>query len=137
MVKNEEKERILSCLEGQQTIESCLHMSLLEHLNTEINLRTVKCQKTALIWMKSTFLYIRVQKDPKKYGLKIQPESSDSVDEFLVNIVAQNFSRLERLELVKKSISTRHNQEKFANTTLGSIMAIKAIKFKTMELLLR
>ena len=139
MAKNQEKEKLLKCLEGQQTIESCLHLSILEHLNTEINLRTVKCRQSALIWMKSTFLYVRVQKDPQKYCLKIEPGSSESIDQFLTNIVAENLDCLERAELVQRSRLTQRRVESgecFSITTLGAIMALKALKFKTMELFL-
>ena len=139
MVKNQDRDKYSKCLQGQQTIESSLHMGILEHLNTEINLRTVKCRSSALLWMKSTFLYVRVQKDPKAYCLKVQPGCNESIEHFLTNIVATNFACLERLELVQRNNPVKRNQisdEAFSTTTLGSIMAVKALKFKTMELLL-
>ena len=45
-----------------------LHEHLIEHLNAEIVLNTINDVSVALEWIKSTFLYIRVMKNPKHYG---------------------------------------------------------------------
>jgi hypothetical protein len=45
-----------------------LHHNLIEHLNNEIVLRTVTNVKMAIQWLKSTYLYIRLKKDPNYYG---------------------------------------------------------------------
>lgn len=47
-----------------------LHHNLIENLNNEIVLRTVPNIKTAINWLKSTYLYIRLKKNPKYYGAK-------------------------------------------------------------------
>ena len=41
----------------------------MEHLNAEIVLNTIRDVSIALEWAKSTFLYIRMLKNPKYYGL--------------------------------------------------------------------
>ncbi len=46
-----------------------LHRNLVEHLNAEIVLETISDVSVALEWVRSTFLYIRVMKNPKHYGL--------------------------------------------------------------------
>lgn len=51
---------------GKQRIESQLASSIPEHLNAEIALRTIPDIDTAMVWMKSTFFYVRVKKDPVK-----------------------------------------------------------------------
>lgn len=51
---------------GKQKIESQLAASLPEHLNAEIALRTIPDVDTVLTWIKSTFFYVRLQKDPTK-----------------------------------------------------------------------
>ena len=45
-----------------------LHKNLVEHLNAEIVLETISDVSVALEWIRSTFLYIRVMKNPKHYG---------------------------------------------------------------------
>ena len=137
MVKNHEKERLQKSLLGQQPIESCLHLNFLEHLNFEINMRTINCQESALRWMKSTFLYVRLLAEPKNYCLKIEAGSTASVNQFLIDILEKNFVALERLQLVKKvhSVSETCDENDYDLTILplGSIMAYNNINFKTME----
>lgn len=45
-----------------------LHHHLIEHLNAEIVLHTITDVSIALEWLKSTFLFIRIQKNPTHYG---------------------------------------------------------------------
>ena len=137
MVKNNEKEQIRKSLLGQQTIESCLHLNFLEHLNSEINMRTINCHESALRWMKSTFLYVRLLAEPQNYCLKIEPGSASSVNQFLTDILEKNFVALERLQLVRKvhNVCKTSDQSDYdlTITPLGSIMAFNNINFKTME----
>lgn len=55
-------------LNGTHVIESSLHKNLMEHLNAEIVLSTITDISVAVEWLKHTFLYIRVMKNPKHYG---------------------------------------------------------------------
>jgi hypothetical protein len=48
-----------------------LHEHLVEHLNSEIVLETILDLPSALEWIKSTFLFIRVSKNPNHYGLTV------------------------------------------------------------------
>jgi len=48
---------------------SCsLHKNLIEHLNAEIVLSTIPKISVALHWLKATFLYVRIMKNPAFYG---------------------------------------------------------------------
>ena len=53
---------------GEVTIESQFHTNLTEHLNAEVVLRTVQSTETAMDWLRSTFLYVRMLAAPEKYG---------------------------------------------------------------------
>jgi hypothetical protein len=57
-------------VEGNQCIESSLHGNLIEHLNNEVVLRTITNMSVAIDWLKSTYLYIRLKKNPTHYGAK-------------------------------------------------------------------
>jgi ATP-dependent DNA helicase HFM1/MER3 len=61
--------RYENLLNGTQLIESSLHNNLIEHLNAEVVLGTITDVSVALEWLRSTFLYIRVMKNPKHYGI--------------------------------------------------------------------
>ena len=45
-----------------------LHEHLTEHLNAEVVLNTITDVTVALEWIRCTFLYTRVMKNPKYYG---------------------------------------------------------------------
>ena len=47
-----------------------MHNKLIEYLNNEIVLRTVTNINIAINWLKSTYLYIRLKKNPSYYGAK-------------------------------------------------------------------
>ncbi len=53
---------------GMEKIESSLHENLIEHMNAEIVLQTISDLPKAIEWLKSTFFYIRVRKNPSYYG---------------------------------------------------------------------
>ncbi|ELT92384.1 hypothetical protein CAPTEDRAFT_102528 [Capitella teleta] len=68
MTKHQTKRKYDSLLNGTQLIESSLHAHLIEHLNAEIVLGTISDVSVAIEWLRSTFLYIRVMKNPQHYG---------------------------------------------------------------------
>ncbi|CAB4028021.1 probable ATP-dependent DNA helicase HFM1 [Paramuricea clavata] len=74
MTKYSNKMKYEAIIGGTQNIESSLHKNLIEHLNAEIVLNTITDVSIALEWLKSTFLYIRILKNPTYYGI---PEGLD------------------------------------------------------------
>ncbi|KAK3889481.1 hypothetical protein Pcinc_006528 [Petrolisthes cinctipes] len=58
-----------SLVSGRSLIESHLHLHLVEHLNAEIVLGTVTDLAVAVEWLRSTFFYVRVQRNPCHYSL--------------------------------------------------------------------
>ncbi|GAA5906230.1 hypothetical protein JCM8208_000668 [Rhodotorula glutinis] len=65
-------------LNAQNMLESCLHKSLTEHVNSEITLRTITNVQSGLHWLRSTFLYTRITKNPAHYAIgpgKTSPET--------------------------------------------------------------
>ncbi|GEM11682.1 DNA/RNA helicase, DEAD/DEAH boxtype [Rhodotorula toruloides] len=55
-----------------------LHKSLTEHVNSEITLGTIGDIPSALRWLRSTFLFVRITKNPAFYaipGIKSTPEA--------------------------------------------------------------
>lgn len=43
---------------------------MIEHLNAEIALNTVTDVSVAIVWLKSTFLYVRIKKNPEYYSIR-------------------------------------------------------------------
>ena len=54
-----------------------LHHHLIEHMNAEIVLHTITDVSVALEWLRSTFFYIRVKKNPQHYGLPQEQEKKE------------------------------------------------------------
>lgn len=77
LTKDITKARYESLANGTQKIESSLHLHLNEHLNAEIVLQTIKDVSMALEWIKSTYFYVRIMKNPKVYQVN-EEERSES-----------------------------------------------------------
>lgn len=54
-------------LQGTTTLESSLHMNLVEHIIAEITLKTILSSEMALKWLKNTFFYVRYTRKPSSY----------------------------------------------------------------------
>lgn len=60
-----------SLASGAEAVESVLADSIIEHLASEICLGTVTSLATAMEWLQSTFLYIRMSRNPVRYRVPI------------------------------------------------------------------
>ncbi|KAJ0962512.1 hypothetical protein J5N97_027634 [Dioscorea zingiberensis] len=57
-------------LNGCEMVESQLLSCAMEHLNAEIVQLTVSDISLAIEWLKCSYLYVRIKKNPENYGLK-------------------------------------------------------------------
>ena len=55
--------------QGSEVVESRLHEDLVTVLNAEINNRVIESIEDAANWIRGTFLFTRITKNPQKYGL--------------------------------------------------------------------
>ncbi|KAI9838346.1 MAG: hypothetical protein M1819_005614 [Sarea resinae] len=94
--KVEHYERIVS---GQEILESCLHLHLIEHLNAEIALGTICDAHSAKRWLCGTFLYVRLKQNPKHYKMEGDLGVKD-VDERLEHICNRDIGLLQDIDLV-------------------------------------
>eukprot|EP00375_Theileria_parva_P000202 XP_762871.1 ATP-dependent RNA helicase [Theileria parva strain Muguga] len=77
---NEKLQYYLSLNNQQLPIESQLIAKLPEVLNSEIVLRNITNLQQALEWIKTTYLYVRVKKNPLLYGFETEDEELDEDD---------------------------------------------------------
>jgi len=77
----------------------------MEHLNTEISLKSIRNEREATAWLHSTFLYIRIQRNPAYYRLKNcgSEEAGLSGEKRLEAIFLKDLSELEKGQLVIRS----------------------------------
>lgn len=115
-------ERMVS---GDEILESCLHKNLIEHLNSEIGLGTIIDRRSAKIWLQSTFLAVRLRKNPQYYNIEGTGNVHD-VNQLVTRICDQNIEKLQEAELLTP-------QDRFESTAYGFAMASYFIKFETMK----
>ena len=117
-------EKIVS---GQELLESCLHLNLIDHLNAEIGLSTIQDIYTAKRWLAGTFLYVRLGKNPGHY--KIEGDSAEqSLDERVESICRRDIGLLKDAGLIVEDTNTR-----LTATEFGSTMARYYVTFRTMR----
>ncbi|QIW99410.1 hypothetical protein AMS68_004928 [Peltaster fructicola] len=112
---------------GQETIESRLHLNLIDHLNAEIGLGTIHNETSATAWLCSTFLYIRLQQHPQHY--KLSSDKANQLDEHLKMICRNGVELLQQHNLIT-------NSTELHATAFGDVMSRYCVQFETMQTLL-
>ncbi|GHJ84263.1 hypothetical protein NliqN6_0665 [Naganishia liquefaciens] len=134
--KNQGKYRDL--INSTTTIESCLHEHLVEHINTEIGLRTITCLQEGEEWIKNSFLYIRIQQNPLHYRaiLSLAGLEGRQWEKALFRLVEKSVEDLQRREMVEmQNIDGTPEPQKLRNlsaTIYGETMSSNCLSFKTM-----
>ncbi|EME45570.1 hypothetical protein DOTSEDRAFT_87881 [Dothistroma septosporum NZE10] len=112
-------------ISGQELLESCLHLNLIDHLNAEIGLGTVTNASSAKRWLSGTFLYVRLKDNPEHYKLGADADGCN-LDERLENICRKAINMLVHHDLVRGSINLEC-------TEFGDAMARYYLQFDTMK----
>ncbi|ORX35643.1 Sec63 Brl domain-domain-containing protein [Kockovaella imperatae] len=137
MCERSKVNKFRNMLNASTLLESCLHENLTEHINSEIALGTIRNLQSAQEWLKSSFLYVRIQQNPKHYALvagRDKPQNK-SWDEWLDHYVEVALSKLKCHKLVTHSTETSQEEEAKENlqvTEAGKIMSSHCISLGTM-----
>ncbi|KAJ8310616.1 LOW QUALITY PROTEIN: hypothetical protein KUTeg_012481 [Tegillarca granosa] len=142
MTKIQTKMKYESLLNGTQLIESSLHKNLIEHLNAEIVLHTINDISIAMEWIRYTFLYIRVLKNPKHYGMLMNKYidifyfigmpvglNKEQVERRLQDLCMKNLNQLAGINLISMDDETFDVKP----TEAGRLMARYCIAYETMK----
>ncbi|KAJ5374631.1 Nucleotide-sugar transporter [Penicillium concentricum] len=124
------KERVThyeKLVQGSESLESCLHLNLIDHLNAEIGLGNISDVESAVKWLAGTFLFVRLRQNPTHYKLKEDANQEDE-DELLRQICEKDIDLLRKCDLVEA--------ESLRSTQFGDAMARYYIQFETMKALL-
>ncbi|CAG8905940.1 unnamed protein product [Penicillium egyptiacum] len=114
-------------VQGSESLESCLHLNLIDHLNAEIGLGSILDVESAVKWLAGTFLFVRLRRNPTHYKLKEGANQEDE-DELLRQICEKDIDLLRKCGLVEA--------ESLCSTQFGDAMARYYIRFETMKVLL-
>ena len=105
-------------VQGKTVLESSLHLNLAEHINSEIGLGTITDVESAKEWLKSSFMYQRMQRHPQFYTTpKADPQSTSGDDD----LVLQSIEQLKSNQLIEH-INCGKESGKLSSTQYGDIM---------------
>jgi ATP-dependent DNA helicase HFM1/MER3 len=125
MTRQNKVRRYETLVTGQEILESKLHLNLIDHLNAEIGLGTIRDLDSARKWLTSTFMYIRLQQNPTYYKLE-GSRSSQSIQEQVDDICFRDINLL-------RDYSLTTGDEQFRCTEFGHAMARYYVHFETMK----
>lgn len=123
----------VSLLKNSRDVESRLLQHVADVMNAEIYLGTIEDVSTAIVWLKSTFMYIRMSKNPMWYGVNM--EDLHDEDKALSDYVILTCKRLEEcgmIRIYKKRIGDFRTW-KFCSTEYGRIASMYYLPHETVE----
>lgn len=142
LTKAQNKARYESLGSGHEVLESTLHRNLVEHMNSEIGLETIRDMDEAKTWMKGTFFYRRLLKNPAKYDVSgTQTHVARSLDKKALDLKIQkicdtDMANLEESGMITSSIAG-DGRYIYRATDIGQAMSKYMIRFTTMKKLLQ
>lgn len=128
MTQDSTKKRYMDLVGGSQVIESNFHLNLTDHLNSEIVLKTLTNIEIAIKWMTSLFLFVRIPKNPTRYGLP-HNATQKQIRDFLQNAVMTGINSLKELNFISFDVNGF-----ISPSESGSLMARYCITFNTMKM---
>lgn len=119
----EHKYRTLT--QGSTTLESSLHQNLAEHINSEIGLGTISTVESAKDWLRHSFLFRRIQKNPHHYD--IGKHEKQTWEEKIDEIVMESILSLRDTQL----IAYNEREGGLSSTEYGDVMSkVGVFKFR-------
>jgi ATP-dependent DNA helicase HFM1/MER3 len=112
------------------TLESCLHQSLSEHLNSEIVLGAITNLETAREWLRNSFLFKRIQLNPSHYGVTKTAEWQ-TWEAYFDAIVTEALASLKSNKLMTDEVNGRMSATEF-----GVIASRAYVKQSSMSLII-
>ncbi|KAL1904303.1 ATP-dependent DNA helicase MER3 [Sporothrix stenoceras] len=134
LTRAENKEKYKNIESGCQTVESTLHLNLIEHLNSEIVLGTITSLPRAVQWLRGTFLAVRLRQNPNHYKLTDETSRARTTDEQLEEICKAGIDKLAEIGLIKYQ---EGSDTEFRGTPYGSAMSTYMVRFGTMVMMLK
>jgi ATP-dependent DNA helicase HFM1/MER3 len=107
-------------VQGKTILESSLHTNLSEHLNSEIGLGTITNISSAKDWLRGSFLFQRIRKNPKHYALG--KDDNQTWEDRVEDLVIQSVAKLRETQLIEAGDNDGGN-EKLVSTEYGDIMS--------------
>ncbi|EJW01922.1 hypothetical protein EDEG_03611 [Edhazardia aedis USNM 41457] len=134
-------QKYFQALKQNRFIESKLLVHVVDILNAEIYLGTITCLSDALMWIKSTFLFVRMVKAPILYGFSKEEIEKGQIDKVLTEYIMLGVKRLAEYKLIeikfRKTEETngkdKKNQDILYNNVGSSIFAVDDYKSEFLD----
>ncbi|TLD30867.1 hypothetical protein PspLS_03038 [Pyricularia sp. CBS 133598] len=132
LIRSETKARYDAMASGTQVLESTLHHNLIQHLNSEICLGTIRSLDSAKDWLKSTFLGVRLHSNPSHYKVDSQSPNREklNVGRFIEDICERDINLLQEANLVTLCNGA------LECSPAGRAMSTFMVRFETMKMIL-
>ena len=105
--------------QGTTLLESSLHINIAEHVNSEIGLGTITDVESAKAWLRNSFLFQRLQRNPKHYA--IGKDEQQTWQEHLDQMILGSVTELKTSKLVETPEDGEEHQ--LCSTEYGDIMS--------------
>ena len=104
---------------GTTLLESSLHINIAEHVNSEIGLGTITDVESAKAWLRNSFLFQRLQRNPKHYA--VGKDEQQTWQERLDQMVLDSVTELKASKLVETPEDGEEHQ--LRSTEYGDVMS--------------
>lgn len=115
------EQRYKALTSGTTILESCLHLNLTEHLNSEVGLGTITSTESAKTWLHNSFLFQRLQRNPSHYALG--KSTTQTWQERLDDLVSDSVKSLCDAELIRAKNDWTGQPNALEATEYGEIMS--------------
>lgn len=127
---DKQMDEYVKMMSNKQTIESNLQKGLDNCVNAEISCGTIGTLTDGIHWLKKSYYYQRVTKNPVNYGLKQKDIAEDPSAHFiLLEKVTESVKRLNRMQLIRYN----EQNESVYPTDMGRIASNYYINVETMS----
>ncbi|KAJ3424314.1 u5 small nuclear ribonucleoprotein 200 kda helicase [Anaeramoeba flamelloides] len=128
LTSHKELQFYLSLLNSQLPIESQMFSKLIDTVNAEIVLGTIRNLKEGKIWLTYTYLYVRMLLEPTVYSIDYDTLKKDpNLEQFCINLIHTAATFLDKNKLIKYD---RRNGN-FYSTDLGKVASYYYITYNS------
>ena len=131
MTSKEDVERYEQIANNSEVVESSLQTMFTEVICAEITQTVIEDISEAIDWLKCTYFYVRVRKNPERYGFS-EVESMEQLDNQLKELCLQNIH-----DLADARIILLGEDGQVSPLSEANIMSSRVIKFRTMVMLMQ
>ncbi|THH19463.1 hypothetical protein EW146_g1691 [Bondarzewia mesenterica] len=132
MCESELENKYKNLAQGKTILESSLHLNLVEHINSEVGLGTITNVETAKEWLRNSFLFQRVKKNPGRYA--VGKQDLQTWQERISDMVTESIKTLKESDLLDY---VEEGSSDLCSTAYGDIMSKYYIRQSTMSSILK